>query len=223
MSQTILFTYFEFDTLRNKWFAFQNMGLGVDKYGLPEQMEWLRVMGSGSGNGFSIWPNWGGYALLAAFPDERTAKAALDSGLWKAYTEHSASAKTFFLRPLASHGLWDGVEPFRTSGSYDRELETAVLTRARVKNKHVPAFWKRVHNVAESIHEYPERLFSVGVGEIPLIQQVTLSHWTSGKAMEDYAYKSKYHGAVVGMARKKGWFSEELFCRFSVLDTMTVV
>lgn len=217
MPQTIVFTYFELPTLRDKWFAFRNMGLGVDHYGLPAEMEWLKLLGSGGNNGFGLWPNWGGYALLAAFPDEVLAKAALQSGLWKAYEKHSASAKTLFLRPLQSHGLWDGVNPFRPSGTYDREQEVAVLTRARIKTKHIPAFWNKVRRVSESVEDYPERLFSVGVGELPVIQQATVSHWSSGKAMEDYAYKSRYHSEVVKLTREKGWYSEELFCRFKVL------
>lgn len=218
MPQTILFTYFELPTLRDKWFAFKNMGLGVDHYGLPEQMEWLKLLGSGGDNGFGLWPNWGGYALLAAFPSEVLAKAALNSGLWKAYERHSASAKTLLLKPLQSHGMWDGVEPFRTSGDYDREKETVVLTRARIKTKHLPAFWKKVRRVSESVEDFPERTFSVGVGELPVIQQATVSHWTSGKAMEEYAYKSRFHAEVVRLTREKGWYSEELFCRFGVLD-----
>lgn len=232
MPQTIVFTYFEFPTLRDKWFAFRNMGLGVDQYGLPEQMEWLKLLGSGGDNGFGLWPNWGGYALLAAFPDEVSAKAALESGLWKAYEKHSVplsedpraprgtSAKTLLLKPLQSHGMWDGVEPFRASGKYDREQETVVLTRARIKTKHLPAFWSKVRRVSESVNDFPERTFSVGVGELPIIQQATVSHWTSGRAMEEYAYKSRYHAEVVKLTREKGWYSEELFCRFGVLSKL---
>lgn len=218
MTQTVVFTYFEFPTLADKWFAFRNMGLGVDQYGLPEEMEWLKLLGSGGTNGFGLWPNWGGYALLAAFPSEVLAKAALNSGLWKAYEDHSAFAKTYFLRPLQSHGQWDGVDPFRPSGTYDRDAETVVLTRARIKVKHLLAFWSKVSKVSESVADYPERTFSVGVGELPVIQQATVSHWTSGRAMEDYAYKSKYHSEVVKLTRQKGWYSEELFCRFAVVD-----
>jgi len=218
MSQTILFTYFELQNLKDKWFAFRNMGLGVDQYGLPAKMEWLKMLGSGGDNGFGLWPNWGGYALFAAFPSEDLARTALDSGLWQAYNNRSAFAKTLILQPLQAHGMWDGVAPFRTSGNYDREEPVAVLTRARIKAKHIPAFWRKVKRVSESVADYPERTFSVGVGELPVIQQATVSHWTSGKAMEEYAYKSKYHAEVVKLTRQLGWYSEELFCRFRVLE-----
>ena len=217
MPQTVVFSYFQLPRLRDKWFAFQNMGIGVKRFGLPEGMEWMKLLGSGGRNGFGLWPNWGGYALLAAFPSEVLAKAALESGVWQAYKSHSASAKTFLLRPLQAHGLWDGVEPFRTTNDYDRDAETVVLTRARIKLRHIPAFWKRVRAVSESVDDYPERTFSVGVGEHPVIQQATVSHWTSGRAMEDYAYRSRYHAEVVRLTRQEGWYSEELFCRFGVV------
>ena len=216
--QTVVFTYFELPRLRDRLFAFRNMGLGVSRFGRPEGMEWLRLLGSGGRNGFGLWPNWGGYALLAAFPSEVLAKAALGSGLWRAYARHSASAKTLVLRPQQSHGRWDGVEPFRVSGGYDRDAETAVLTRARIKARHLPAFWRRVARVSESVGEYPQRRFSVGVGELPVIQQATVSLWDSGRAMEDYAYRSRYHAEVVRLTRERGWYAEELFCRFGVLD-----
>ena len=193
------------------------MGLGVERYGLPAEMEWLKLLGSGGGNGFGLWPNWGGYAMLAAFPDVVLAKAALRSGLWQAYQAHSASAKTFLLQPLQAHGQWDGVAPFRTTGDYDREEEAVVLTRARIKLRYIPAFWSRVARVSESVDDYPERTFSVGVGEHPVVQQATVSHWTSGRAMEDYAYKSRYHSEVVKLTRQQGWYAEELFCRFRVV------
>ena len=220
MPQTVVFSYFEFSRLRDKWFAFRNMGLGVSQYAAPEGQEWLKLLGSGSGDGFGLWPNWGGYALLAAFPDEVLAKAALSSPLWKAYSSRSASAKTLFLRPTQSHGAWDGVAPFRASGSYDRDAATAVLTRARIEPHHLASFWRRVSRVSESVLDYPERLFSVGVGELPVIQQATVSLWSSGRAMEDYAYRSVYHAEVVRRTRQEGWYKEELFCRFAVLGVV---
>ena len=216
--QTILFTYFQLPRLRDRLFAFHNMGLGVGRFGEPEGAEWLKLLGSGGGNGFGLWPNWGGYAIMAAFPTEVLAEAALESPLWKAYAAHSASAKTLLLRPQQSHGHWDGVEPFRTDGRYDRDAETVVLTRARIKARHLPAFWSRVARVSESVDAYPERRFSVGVGELPVIQQATVSIWDSGRAMEDYAYRSEYHAEVVKLTRQRGWYSEELFCRFGLLD-----
>ena len=220
MAQTVVFSYFELPRPRDKWFAFRNMGLGVGRYGLPEGLEWLKLLGSGGRNGFGLWPNWGGYALLAAFPSEVLAEAALGSGVWEAYRRHSACAKTYLLRPLQAHGAWDGAAPFRTTGDYDREAETVVLTRARIKLRHVPAFWRRVRAVSESVDDYPERTFSVGVGEHPVVQQATVSHWTSGRAMEDYAYRSRYHSEVVRLTRERGWYAEELFCRFGVVGAL---
>ncbi len=220
MPQTILFTLFDFSTPSGKWFGLSRMGLGTDAYGQPAGLEWLKQLGSGGARGFGLWPNWGGYALLAAFPSEGLAKAAPESELWRRYTERSTGHKTLFLQPQRSHGLWDGVAPFRTEGTgeYVRDAPVAVLTRARIRTRALPAFWRRVSRVSDSALEYPERTFSVGVGELPVVQQATLSTWTSGEAMEAYAYRSEYHSEVVKLTRARGWYKEELFCRFRVLD-----
>ena len=224
MPQHVLFSYFHLPRTRDRLFAFANMGRGVERYGRPAGMEWFKLLGSGGGpGGFGLWPNWSGYALLAAFPTRVLAEAALDSPLWRAYAGHSDLAadtphpatRHALLRPLHCHGRWDGVEPFRTSGTYHRDAPVAVLTRARIRTRHLPAFWSRVARVSESVEEYPERTFSVGVGELPIIQQATVSLWTSGRAMEHYAYRSPYHAEVVRLTRQRGWYSEELFCRFA--------
>ena len=218
MRQTIAFTYFELPTVAAKWFAFRNMGLGVARYGDPEGAEWVKLLGSGGDNGFGLWPNWGGYALLAAFPSEVLARHALRSELWNAYRARASGGTTFLLHPLRSHGAWDGAEPFRAEGRYERDAPTVVLTRARIRARYLPAFWRRVGRVSESVGAYPERTFSVGVGELPVIQQATVSRWASGRAMEHYAYTSRYHAEVVRLTRENGWYAEELFCRFAIVD-----
>lgn len=219
MPQTITFTLFHFPTARGKWFAFTRMGLGVASLGVPAGAEWVKVLGSGGDRGFGLWPNWGGYALLAAFPDEARAKAAPHSALWRAYARRAASSHTLFLQPLQTHGHWDGREPFRPApdAAYDRDAPVAVLTRARIRLRALPGFWRRVARVSESALDFPERTFSVGVGELPVVQQATVSTWTSGRAMEAYAYRSRYHREVVGLTRARGWYKEELFCRFAIV------
>ena len=59
------------------------------------------------------------------------------------------------------------------------------------------------------------RIFSIGIGELPIIQQATFSLWQDAKKMMDYAYKSQFHSEVVQKTRALGWYSEELFARFS--------
>jgi heme-degrading monooxygenase HmoA len=51
--------------------------------------------------------------------------------------------------------------------------------------------------------------------------QATFSLWDSGKAMQDFAYKSKYHKEVVQLTRDRNWYKEEMFARFQVIDERT--
>ena len=220
-SQTVVFSLFDLESLHAKRWAFERIGLSHLLPGrpqLPPRAQWIKLLGSGAGNGFGLRPNLGGYALLAAFPDESAARAALTSKVWRAYAQRAKRVRTLLLRAVTAHGLWDGAEPFETGGTWDPSQPLAVLTRARIRWQHLPAFWRRVAQVSESVEYYPERVFSVGVGELPVVQQATVSVWTSGEAMLDYAYRSAYHKEVVQLTRRQGWYSEELFCRFTVLD-----
>jgi hypothetical protein len=94
----------------------------------------------------------------------------------------------------------------------------AVITRATIKPRYLLRFWRRVAPVARSLQSYPERRLSVGIGEWPIVQQATFSIWENQDAMIDFAYKNPVHAAVVKMNREEGWFDEELFARFSILQ-----
>ena len=62
----------------------------------------------------------------------------------------------------------------------------------------------------------PDLEFAIGVGELPFIQQATLSVWKNKAAMQHYAYTDATHKNVIRLTRKHQWYSEELFARFSL-------
>lgn len=66
------------------------------------------------------------------------------------------------------------------------------------------------------MYAHPGLIFSVGIGELPLIQQATFSIWENIEAMTDYAYKSPQHKKVIQMTQKINWYKEELFARFLI-------
>ena len=219
MAQTILFSLFELKGWSGRWFAFRNMGLGISQWGEPQGCEWLKLLGSGAGDGFSIWPDFGRYAIMAAFPNQVLAKAALESPLWKAYATHSRNSQHHFLQAWMGHGAWSGSHPFRYEAEAPKAEESfAVLTRARIRPSRLHEFWAYVPSVSASIRQFPGRKFSVGIGEWPLIEQATLSIWSSQSEMKGYAYQGKQHAEVVRLTRERGWYSEELFARFRLLE-----
>ena len=46
----------------------------------------------------------------------------------------------------------------------------------------------------------------------------TFSVWDSADALEDFAYRSTEHVRAIRRTRELGWYAEQLFARFEVLE-----
>jgi hypothetical protein len=216
----VTFTFFTFQGFASRWWAFTQMGRRSFQAGVADGLEFAKMMGTGGGNGFSIFPNFGQYAWLGVWESEAQARDFFQSNpLFQSFQSQSATCKTIYAQSVVAHGKWDGQEPFRAVGKFDPTQPVAVLTRATIKTRHLLHFWQFVPRVSKSIQEFSAQTqFSVGVGELPLVQQATFSLWHTGQAMLDYAYKSPFHAEVVKKTRELGWYDEELFARFTVVD-----
>ena len=93
-----------------------------------------------------------------------------------------------------------------------------ILTRAKIKLTKLWRFWRDVPQISHSMLGMPGCHFSVGVGELPLIQQATLSIWENEQVMKNFAYRSHHHREVIKKTRKFQWYSEELFARFNIIN-----
>lgn len=215
----VTFTFFTFQGLANRWWAFGRMGIRPFNDKAAPGLQFARMLGTGGGNGFSIFPDFGQYGWLGVWDSEEAAKDFFaKSTLFKSFRDRSDTYMTIYATPLMSHGKWDGKEAFSPGKAFDPQRPVAVLTRATIKRRHLIKFWSYVPKVSKSIEAFSERsLFHTGVGELPLVQQATFSIWTSGQDMLDYAYKSPLHAEVVKKTRELGWYAEELFARFEVL------
>ncbi|MEU8383068.1 spheroidene monooxygenase [Streptosporangium sp. NPDC048865] len=91
----------------------------------------------------------------------------------------------------------------------------AVLTRASIRPARLVAFYRSVPGVDRLLAEQDGCLASVGVGEWPLARQGTFSLWRDAAAVRDFAHRGRAHRQVIGRTRAEGWYSEELFARFS--------
>ncbi len=214
-NQVVTITFFRFTGWKKRWWAFRQMGLAPDLLrGIPG-LQFAKMLGSGAGNGFSVLPNLGAYGLLCAWDDEAAAKQFFASHeLYADYQKNSTEQWTLFMRATMAHGQWDGVEPFQISEQFDENQLVGVITRATIHTKHLLGFWRFVPAVSRSVADKKGLLFSVGIGELPIIQQATFSLWENSKRMQAYAYQSQYHKEVVKRTRELGWYKEELFARF---------
>lgn len=184
-----------------------------------EGLTFNRIMGSGAGNGFSLRPNWSVYAWLGHWESTAAADAFFaEHPWWREIKQHSDYRMTFRLAATMTHGTWGGQKPFTAQpDDYDPSEPVAVITRATIRPHKLLDFWRYVPQTSASIHDHPERLISIGIGEYPVFMQATFSLWTSGAAMQRFAYRSQHHKEVVQLTRERNWYKEEQFTRFRVL------
>jgi spheroidene monooxygenase len=184
----------------------------------PHLMFW-KLCGSGTGEGFTPKPNWGVWAILAVWPDEAAAREGTRKGaVWTRWRKMAKESATVFLSPLSARGSWAGVNPFvPETHPADPEGPLAVLTRASVKPGRALRFWKRVPDISAVIGADPNVLFKIGIGEVPLLHQITFSIWPDGASMTRFARGDGPHGRAIKAVREEGWFTDELYARFRVL------
>nr|WP_277818384.1 spheroidene monooxygenase [Gemmobacter straminiformis] len=175
-----------------------------------------KLCGSGTGEGFTPRPNWDVWAILAVWPDEDTARNRTASGpVWQRWRRRARESWTVFLDPISARGAWSGVNPFLPDSppeSADGPL--AALTRATVKPARALRFWQRVPSISAMIGSDPNVAFKIGIGEVPLLHQVTFSIWPDAASMARFARGDGPHGRAIAAVRAGNWFDEELYARF---------
>lgn len=123
------------------------------------------------------------------------------------------------LSTIATHGQWSGRTPFVP----DPGLRTwpgpvAAITRARVKTRQWRQFQQAVPPVARILDDQPGLLYRIGIGEAPIGLQGTFSIWSDAAAIKQFAYGLPEHRAVIEQTHASGWYAEELFARFAVVE-----
>ena len=208
-------SFFRYKSVANQWWGFKQMGLAGDLLKEVPGLRFHKMLGSGAGNGFSIWPNFGVYGLLGVWDSEHAAERFFKQhDLFADFKERCEGWWTVYMEAAKAHGKWEGEMPFPITTTYDPEKPVAVITRATIHTHHLWRFWRFVPAVSRSMEDKEGLLFSVGIGELPLVQQATFSLWQNSELMMAYAYRSKHHKEVVRRTRELGWYKEELFCRF---------
>lgn len=214
MSQTTLISFFKYAGLKNKWNAFTRMGMPPVLRKQLSGLTFFKPLGTGSGNGFSIVPDFSTFGFLAVFKTEKTAKKFLEADVVKEYSQTAISFSHVLMHTIKSHGLWSTQNPFESSVELDKTKPLSVITRATINPLLAYQFWKNVPSVSKSMDHYSELIFSKGIGEFPILMQATFSLWSNAEAMMKYAYQNPKHAEMVKKTRQLNWYSEELFARF---------
>ncbi len=214
-------SFFRFKDPSSKWNAFRQMGLSPGHLKGIAGMTFGKMLGTGAGQGFRMWPNWGVYGVLQSWESEAASREFFSSHpWWQLLSDLSAEHWITHMQAFKSHGSWDGSQPFVEATTHAKDRTVGILTRATIARPHLWHFWSRVARVSRAIQEVPiQPLFSMGVGELPIVQQATFSFWRNTSDMMAYAYQHPYHKEVVMKTRQNGWYSEELFARFHPYQT----
>lgn len=217
--QTVTISTFRFDGVADTVWAFTQMQLARGPLRRLPGIGFHKLFGSGSGASFHPRPNFGVYAVLATWPTLEHARAVLgDAPVFRRYREHAAETFTAYLTPTHAAGFWDRQEPFEVRAQHEQPRPLGVLTRATIRARGLLDFWKSVPGVSDSLVAEHGAHFAIGLGEIPWLHQVTFSIWPDVETMHRFAYKSGAHAQAIRSAKSRGWFKEDLFARFAVLD-----
>jgi spheroidene monooxygenase len=178
-----------------------------------------KLCGSGTGQGFTPTPNTAVWAILATWPDPETARRVIDSApVYRRWRSHAAESWTILLEPTSARGVWAGVAPFTVGETTPNDGPVVALTRATMRLSTFLRFWRRVPDISAAIGQDPNVIFKIGIGEVPLLHQVTFSIWPNAETMAHFARGDGPHGRAIAAVRREGWFREELYARFRILD-----
>ena len=215
----ITITVFQYKPLA-RFRAFANMGRVLMQPPQEDGLRFSRLMGSGLN--FGLIPNLSTYVFLGVWDDDAAARAFPQTAIYRQLSDGVQQTGTLYLQPQRAHGLWDGQNPFSESASRSVgesvSQPVVVLTRATIRPRALLDFWRHVPQARQRLTAHADDLlFGIGVGEVPVVQQCTISVWRNAAAIDQYAYRKSGHKEVVRLTRERKWYTEEMFARFSVL------
>lgn len=200
-------------------FAFTSMALDRVRSRKFTGISFSKLLGTGSGRTFTPsdadLTRWG----LVVVIEKQRLEDFENSSIIKNWRKRSTSEFRAVLSPLSSHGLWAKTNPFEfVAPQQNPDSMIAAITRARIKWHKNFMFWKSVPPVVTNLHDSPGFIAAIGIGEAPIGLQGTFSLWESAAALRDFAYKGAAHQKAIALTESVGWYSEELFARFEVLE-----
>jgi hypothetical protein len=182
-------------------------------------LRFAKLLGTGDGRTFTPRDadprHWG---LLAVWDAGSDAAAFTTSRTWQAWDRLAHERLTVTMTPLTSRGRWSGREPFGAPVPRRVTGPVAAITRARLRLRTTPGFWRAVPPVSADLRTVPGLRLAVGIGEAPIGLQGTFSLWDRDAALIEFAYRRSAHREVIARTAAEGWFIEELFARFEVLS-----
>jgi len=223
MMQQVAIRFLTFDGFWNRRFAFSEMGKTFLMPWKAKGLVFAKHLGVGKGNGFSILPDFSTYVFLGVFEsNEDAADFFAHNKRWQQLVAKASQIKEFNGYAIKAHGSWNQQQPFNLYDlPFDFVGQIAVITRASIRWSQAWRFWLNVPAASKHIEKQDGLLFAKGVGELPLVEQATISIWESNKALEQYAYKTRQHAQMIKKTRTFQWYKEEMFVRIAITHPST--
>jgi hypothetical protein len=210
-----------FFTIDRKSIPFAFLSMAIDRLRSRKftGISFSKLLGTGSGKTFTPsdadLTRWG----MVVVVDKNRLADFDSSSIVTNWRKRSTSEFRAVLAPLSSHGLWAKTNPFDFTAPLSHpDAQIAAITRARIKWHKNFRFWGAVPPVVTDLHNSPGLITAIGIGEAPIGLQGTFSLWKSAAALRDFAYKGQAHQVAIKQTETIGWYSEELFARFEVLE-----
>ncbi|MBM3703501.1 MAG: spheroidene monooxygenase [Actinobacteria bacterium] len=208
--------------VRTRSIPFAIARMALDRFALRKVagLTFFKLLGTGKGETFTPRDadlrQWG----LLVVGSEGAITEVKSLPLVRRWAARATESAHFDLQTLSSHGQWAGREPFTTGDESSVRSKpagaVAAITRARIKASKNFRFWRAVPPVIEALDNAPGLIAAIGIGEAPIGLQGTFSLWSDAQSLRNFAYKSDAHQKAITATKEIGWYSEELFARFSV-------
>jgi hypothetical protein len=177
-------------------------------------LRFLKVLGAGRDGSFSPFsPSPSVQGLFCVFDDDASAAAFVgEGGALQPWRRRSRECFSVRLRAFSSRGSWAGTR-LAVAADAPSQGPVASLTRAAIRPSRMLRFWRMQPAAERDLAGSDGCLMSAGVGEAPLVRQMTFSVWRDVAAMDAYA-RGGAHLAAIRAAGEGGFFSESMFVRF---------
>ena len=184
-------------------------------------LRFVKVLGTGSGESFTVRDaDWHRWALLTVFDDRPSANAFADASFDRSWRRIATETLRLDLRPLTSTGRWARRTPFDPPHPPQRWRGTvAALTRARIRPTNGNASRARATGRGRSgAASRPHPSLGNRRGAYRIARN--LQHVAVQRCAERVRPAGQTHRRVIEQTRRTGWYAEELFARFAVLDAV---
>lgn len=211
--------FFVFKFQKNKFWAFSQMGTYKRYMKNVKGLKFYRLLGTGGKSGFGLYPDFKTYCFLSVWDNNNDANYFIRKNkFFLKYLKKTNAIRVLSLTPFQSIGSWAGINPFSNNLGVPKlkNLKIAILTRARISPIKIFRFWRSIPKASQEISNAKGVYFYKGIGEIPFLEQATISLWDSIDNVKEFAYKNEVHKSIIRKTKSESWYSEELFCRFYI-------